>query len=353
MVGTVKGSPPRVSVLMPVWRAEATLDEALHDVRAQTREDWECVLVLDGVADASAEIARRHAAADPRVRVLELPHAGIVPALVAGLAACRAPLVARFDADDRMAPERLALQVAHLEAHPEVALVTCRVRFEVLAAPEAASPVDLARSGMARHAAWLDTLDTSARIRAARFIDAPVAHPAVTYRKAAVDAVGGYRAGPFAEDHDLWLRMFAAGLVFARVDDVLVTWRDGAHRLTRTDTRYADAERRALVHHHLLVPGGPAAGKRIRIWGAGEYGRRHAKELAARGAQVDDLLDIDPKKVGRRVAGGIPVVSADGLGPPDGRPILVAVATPGARAIIADRLDQRGYREDLDWWALQ
>lgn len=338
---------------MPIWRAEATLDDALDDLRAQTLSEWEGVLVLDGAADDSPSIARRHAAADPRLRVLEVPHAGIVPALVTGLAACRAPLVARFDADDRMAPERLALQVAHLEARPGVALVTCRVHFEVLATSPDAPPLDLARSGMARHAAWLDTLDTPERIRAARFIDAPVAHPAVTFRKAAVDAVGGYRAGPFAEDHDLWLRMFAAGLSFERVERHLVTWRDRADRLTRTDPRYADAERRALVHHHLLAPGGPAAGRRLRIWGAGEYGRRHAKELAARGAQVDELLDIDPKKVGRRVAGGIPVASAEALGPPDGRPILVAVATPGARAIIADRLARGGYREDHDWWALQ
>jgi len=349
---------PRVSVLMPVWRAEATLAGALTDLRAQTLTDWECVLVLDGAADASPSIAKHHAAADPRVRLLERPHAGIVAALTAGLAACRAPLVARFDADDRMDPERLALQVAHLDAHPEVALVTCRVRFEVLAPADSPSALDvpsadLSRSGMARHAAWLDTLDTPARIRAARFIDAPVAHPAVTYRKAVVDALGGYRAGPFAEDHDLWLRMFAAGMVFARVDRHLVTWRDRADRLTRTDSRYADAERRALVHLHLLAPGGPAAGRRVRIWGAGEYGRRHARELTARGAHVDDLLDIDPKKVGRKVAGGLPVVSADSLGPPDGRPILVAVASPGARELIAHRLAQRGHREDVDWWALQ
>lgn len=344
-----------VSVLIPVWRAESTLDEALADVRAQTLADWECVLVLDGAADRSPDIAHRHAAEDARIRVVEVPHGGIVPALVKGLSECRAPLVARFDADDRMAPERLALQVAHLDAHPELDLVTTRVRFDVITAPGAGPvpPADLAQSGMARHVAWLDTLDTPARIRAARFIDAPVAHPAVMFRRAAALAAGSYRNGPFAEDHDLWLRMLARGPVFGRVDDVLVTWRDRAERLTRTDTRYAAAERRALVHAHLLAPGGPCDGRRVRIWGAGEYGRRHASELVRRGADIDDLIDIDPKKVGRRVAGGLPVVAADGVGPPDGRAVLVAVASVGAREIISGRLTRLGYREDVDWWALQ
>ena len=339
-------STPRVSVLIPVWSAEATLAEALDDVLAQTIDDWECVLVLDGASDRSPDIAHAYAARDARIRVSERPHAGIVAALNAGLDACRAPYVARFDADDRMHPARLARQCDWLDAHPEVTLVTCRVAFGVIGDLS----FDVTKSGMARHAAWLDSLDSPAKLRAARFIDAPVAHPAVMFRRAAIAAAGGYRQGPFAEDHDLWLRLFARAAIFDTVPELLVTWRDRVARLTRTDPRYADAERRALVHTHLVDA---LAGRHVRIWGAGEYGRRHAKELARRGVVIDDIIDIDPKKVGRRVAHGVPVSAADALGPPDGRVILVCVAAAGARALIAAELTGRGYREDIDWLALQ
>jgi len=338
---------PIVSVVMPVWRAEATLADALADVRAQTLDAWECVFFLDGEDHRSRDVSPAFAADDPRFVVVSRAHAGIVAALEVGLAFARAPLVARFDADDRMDARRLALQVAHLARHPEVDVVTCGVTLERVG--------DIDNGGMRRHAAWLDTLDTPAKLRAARFIDAPVAHPAVVFRAAAVRAVGGYRDGPFAEDHDLWLRLFARGAVFDRVPERLVTWRDHAARLTRTDRRYADEPRRALVHTHLVAPGAPldpGSGRVGLVWGAGEYGKRHARELSARGARLSAFLDIDARKIGQRVH-GLPVLDAARLGPPDGRVALACVASPGARVVIAAELAARGWIEDRDWWPLQ
>jgi len=88
------------------------------------------------------------------------------------------------------------------------------------------------------------------------------------------------------------------------------------------------------------------------VWGAGEYGRRHARELIARGADVEALIDIDPKKIGRVIAGR-PVVGMEALERRDRRVVLAAVAARGARELIAQELTARGYVEDVDWWALQ
>jgi hypothetical protein len=205
---------------------------------------------------------------------------------------------------------------------------------------------------MARFVDWLNGLVTPADIRAARFIDAPVAHPAVTFRRDAVLGLGGYRDGPFPEDYDLWLRCFAAGLACGRVPDLVVEWRDRGGRLTRTDPRYSPDAARALKHRFLLE--GPlAGGRRCRVWGAGPYGRRHARDLGRAGALVDDLIDIDPRKVGRRVAGGRPVVGTDAVGPPDGRLILVAPASRGAREQVTAFLEARGHRVERDYLAVQ
>ncbi len=336
---------PRVSVLLPVHDAGSTLAEAIDSALAQTLADLELLVVLNGCTDDSAAIAASRAARDARVRLVELPEAGLVPALNAGLELARAPLVARHDADDVMHPERLARQVAALDAHPGWDVVACGVAYATLgdAAPG---------PGMQRFVAWLNALDTPEALRRARFIDAPVAHPSVVFRRRAVLEAGGYRDGDFPEDHELWLRLFERGAVFGKVPDVLQTWRDHPRRLTRADARYRELAFRRLRHAFLLS--GPLAGGRAcRLWGAGEYGRRHAAELLDAGARVDDLIDIDPRKIGQRSTRGLPVVAHEALGPPDGRLVLLCVASRGARELIVPFLEARGYRPERDWLPLQ
>src|SRR5262245_50060119 len=108
---------------MPVRDAGATLGEAMDSLLAQTFRDFEIVAVDDGSTDDSRARLEAYAARDARVRVLAGPAQGLVAALERGRAACRAPLIARMDADDVAAPERLARQVALLEARPELGLV--------------------------------------------------------------------------------------------------------------------------------------------------------------------------------------------------------------------------------------
>ena len=324
--------------------AEETLPGALGSIATQTLTDHEVILVLNGVTDDSTAIARAVAARDPRVRLLELPDPDLVGALNAGLQACRAPLVARFDADDLMMPTRLRDQLAHLTEQPDLTLVTSAVTCTAIGAPHPGP-------GMLRHVAWLNRLTTHEAMRAGRFIDAPVAHPAVTFRRDAILSAGAYRRGDFPEDHDLWLRLFEAGHRFGHTPGTLTDWRDRPARLTRTAAPYRDEARRTHVHRFLLS--GPLAGRRARVWGAGPFGKRHARELTAAGAAVDDLIDIDPKKIGRRVAGGLPVVHADSVGAPDGRLVLLAVGSRGARQEIIAYLAARGHQPERDYLALQ
>jgi len=335
---------PRVSVVLPVHNAEPFLGATLASISVQTLTDHEVVVVLNGCADASEGIAREHAACDPRVRLVELPRAGLVPALNCGLQEARAPIVARMDADDLMADTRLEQQVSALETHPDWTVVACGVRH--------ASAEGLRSEGMERHVAWLNGLRTPEQIRAARFIDAPVAHPSVAYRVREVIGIGGYRDGDFPEDHDLWLRLLGRGLAIGKIPEVLVEWRDRPDRLTRADPRYREEAHRRLRHEHLKA--GPLAkGRHCRIWGAGPFGRRHAKELRSLGVEIDDFIDIDPRKIGREVAGGLVVRGLESVGVPEGRMILLCVGSPGARDQIIGVLQARGHVCERDYVALQ
>jgi glycosyltransferase involved in cell wall biosynthesis len=330
-------------VLVPVWNAQTTLQAALRCALDQTLVDLELVVVLNGVTDGSGQIARDLAATDSRIRILERPEANLAEALQWGLERCRAELVVRHDADDHMEPNRVAAQVAALSAHADWTGVTCGVRCVGLGEAPGA--------GMARHVDWLNGLASPEDIMAARFIDAPLAHPAVSFRRDAVLEAGGYRDGDFPEDHELWLRLMEGGARFGRVDHELVHWTDRPDRFTRTDPRCRDEARRHLVHTY-LASGPLRGGRRVRVWGAGPFGRKHARDLQARFECVDSLIDIDPKKVGRTVAGGLPVVGLDDVGPPDGRMTLLAVGSPGAREEIKAFLEARGHVLERDFLPL-
>ncbi len=266
-------------------------------------------------------------------------------ALNHGLASAHGDLIARMDADDLMPELRLERQAIALDAHSEWTLCGGQVEYKPLQGHSEGA-------GMKAHVRWLNSLDTPTAIANARLIDAPVAHPSVMFRRTEIMAAGGYRDGDFPEDYDLWLRLFAGGHVFGKIHAPVLTWRDHANRLTRVDSRYASDRFRVLKHAHLLT--GPlASGRHCVVWGAGRFGRRHAKELVQAGARVDALIDIDPRKIGRRVAGGLPVIAASSLRGPDGRLILLAVASRGARQEIQATLDGLGHRPGHDYLALQ
>lgn len=219
-----------VSVLMPCYNAAATLDETLRSLAAQTHTDFEILAVDDGSTDGTLDLLSRWEGREPRLRVLAREHAGIIPALNAGLEACRGALVARMDADDLAEPERLAKQAAYMEAHPRVGLVASWV---------AGFPESELRAGFRIYIDWLNSLVSDADIKRELFVESPFAHPSVMYRKQLVERLGAYREHGWPEDYDLWLRMAAAEVTFAKIPEVLIHWRDHPTRLTRSDSRYS------------------------------------------------------------------------------------------------------------------
>jgi glycosyltransferase involved in cell wall biosynthesis len=81
--------PPLVSVIMPVYNAASTVEQAVRSLLRQTYTDLELVLVDDGSTDQS--VALVEAIADPRIRILGLHHGGIVQARNAGCHAASGP----------------------------------------------------------------------------------------------------------------------------------------------------------------------------------------------------------------------------------------------------------------------
>lgn len=329
-----------ISVLLPYRNAAATLDEAVTSVRADLGPEDELVLVDDGSTDAGPEIAGRHAASDHRVIRVTTPGRGIVGALERGLDACSGVHVARMDADDVTLPGRFAAQRALLDANATLGAVATRI--EAFGAPG---------PGMERYVAWQNTLLSAADHARAIFIEAPICHPATMLRRAALDAVGGYRAGDFAEDYDLWLRLVAAGWGIAKVPEVLFKWRIHAASLTWNDDRVGFENMRRLRARYLAGRLRTEAPRSFALWGAGQCGRRLARELEVHGMRPAYFIDIDPKKIGRTARGRAIVAMDAGIerARDSALVIVVAVAAAGARDLVRARLDRDGWVEGRDY----
>ncbi len=330
---------------MPCRDAAETLEEALGSILSQTFRDFEVVAVDDGSRDETPRLLQAWGRRDPRVRPLLRPRLGIVAALSEGLAACRAPLIARMDADDRAHRERLARQVAFLEAHPEVAVVGCLVE---------AFPPEEVREGFRIYLEWQNGLVTPEDIAREIFVESPLAHPSVMMRREWLARAGGYQEHGWPEDYDLFLRLHLAGARFAKVPEVLLWWRERPDRLTRADSRYS-VENFLRAKAHYLARGPLTERDAVLIWGAGQMGRRLSKHLLRQGVPLVAFVDIDPAKIGR-TRRGKPIISLADL--PDWwrryrRPaVLAAVGSRGARALIREQLTAMGLVEAQDWWAV-
>lgn len=107
----------RVSVVMPVYNAEATLSRSLESVLAQTHAAVELLLVDDGSSDASRAIIAAAATADRRVVPIPLSrNGGVAAARNAGIEAATGDFVAFLDSDDWWSPHKLAVQLRLMQA---------------------------------------------------------------------------------------------------------------------------------------------------------------------------------------------------------------------------------------------
>jgi glycosyltransferase involved in cell wall biosynthesis len=333
----VSAPPPRISVLLPARDAAATLPAALASLRRQREGAFECVLVDDGSRDATGAIAAAAARCDPRFRVLSMPPRGIVAALGAGLAACRAPYVARMDADDVAHRDRLAAQAAALDAEPGLVGVGCHVRIF----PRAAL-----RPGLRDYERWLRGIRTARDVARERFVECPLPHPTWMLRRASLEAFG-YRDRGWPEDYDLLLRLVATGARLGVVPRRLLAWRDGPARMWRTDRAYAPDRFLACKAHHLAA--GPLRhGCEYILWGFGGTGKALRRALAAEGKRVAAIVELHPRRLGEAIHGAT-VVRPDRIPSLPRLPVVVSVAGAFARAEIRAHAARLGLREGADF----
>lgn len=335
---------PQVSVLLPCFNAESTIEEALSSLAAQSYRDFEVLCVDDGSTDNTVSILEDWSQRDSRFVLVKKTHQGVIQAANTGLALCRTPLIVRMDADDRCHPDRIRLQREYLLDNPAVAVVGSLVN---------GFPAETVGEGFKLYYDWLNSLVTHEDISREIFIESPLANPSTAFRKSWIDQVGGYQDHGWPEDYDLWLRLYLAGAQFAKIPQVLLEWREHPERLTHQDSRYS-VENFLRAKAHYLAKGPARDRDAVFIWGAGMTGRRLSKHLVREGLPLTAFIDVDPKKIGstRR---GKPIISQDdllSLWKQYQNPILLAaVRARKALPLIRDNLKKMNLIEGKDWWA--
>lgn len=205
---------PTVTVLVPVYNAQAYLIEALASISAQTFRDLEILVIDDGSTDTSAQLLADFSRTEPRLRVLRQPNAGISAALNAGLAVARGEFIVRMDADDVMLARRVQTQVDFLLARPALGFCACDMNMIDSAGRVFGSYRPQPRS------------EPELRQMMADRLPIVYTHPTVTCRTALLRAAGGYdRRYEPCEDMQLFGRLLLAGHAGVVLPELLMHYR--------------------------------------------------------------------------------------------------------------------------------
>lgn len=119
---------PLISVVMSVYNDEKYIRESLDSLFGQTVQDFEIIIIDDCSKDHTVDIIRSYGEEKIRL-ILNEENKGLTKNLNSGLKLARGRYIARMDGDDICRPERFERQVAYLEAHPEIALISCRAHM--------------------------------------------------------------------------------------------------------------------------------------------------------------------------------------------------------------------------------
>lgn len=204
-----------VTVVIPAYNAARTIAATLESVMAQTRADWEAIVVDDRSTDDTCAIVKDLASRDSRIRLLALEKNNGAPAAPRnrGVESANSPWVAFLDSDDLWHPRKLELQLNVLaETNGSFSCTKMRDFADGATVVDAdiESPVKTRRIGFASH-----------RIKG-RIPASSVVVSTELARKFPFEEDPSYKA---VEDYHCWLRILHSGVHCIKLEEPLLNYR--------------------------------------------------------------------------------------------------------------------------------
>ncbi len=256
-------SAPTVSVVIPAYRAAATIGRAVDSVLAQTRPINNLLIIDDGSPDDTAAALAPYG---DRVRLLRKPNGGAASARNFGLDRCGGDLIAFLDADDYWEPHKLERQLGVLARHPELVAVAGRFYIE--------PPGRVRHLNRAGDPELFDRVWDRPPGPVAFAIARRVWTSALLARREALAGLRFDEGLSTAEDMDLWVRLVASAPVYM-LSEPLATAVQEPGSLSRGDPDRDCRNMLAVVRRHAALLGPAAA----RAWETDIYREWAARQL--------------------------------------------------------------------------
>lgn len=242
----MKTQSPLVSVLMPVYNAEAFLRPAIDGILSQTYTNFEFILINDGSTDRSEEIILSYS--DPRIKYHKQKNVGVARSLNNGIPMAKGKYTWRHDADDTCLPDKLEKQVNFLEENEQYDLCATQIAF-------------MTENG---NIAWKYRQPKAVYFKDKPYVTvqrehfdpySPITHATVLIKTEVLKSANGYRTEfKTAEDVDLWLRLlhdYKAAVVntcdyFVRLNKASATQTYGWKNKFYTDLAFEFYDQRTL-----------------------------------------------------------------------------------------------------------
>ncbi|MCT2401504.1 glycosyltransferase family 2 protein [Novosphingobium mangrovi (ex Huang et al. 2023)] len=186
-----------ITVVIPSYNHAHFLAAAIDSVLNQTLLPAEIIVVDDGSRDDPGAVVEKY----PSVRLIRHENKGLAAARNTGLDAARTAFLVFLDADDQLKPEALETGFDLLSQNPEA--VFCYGAYVIVTKENG-------ERGAAFRPVGADPFES--------FLTGNLVgmHATVMYRRSALAAIGGFRAGlPAAEDYDVYLRLSQTGPVLS------------------------------------------------------------------------------------------------------------------------------------------
>lgn len=202
-----------ISVFMGVYNPrEAYLKAAVESIGRQTFPHWEFLIYDDGSEEKAAEMIRKVAKTDPRIRLFRgEENRGLAYGLNVCIKAMRGKYGARMDDDDLSAPDRLSRLYEFLETHQEYGWAGSAARL------------------FDEQGVW-GRETVKERPKEEDFLAcSPYIHPSVMFRKEVLESAGGYRASGQTrrcEDYELFMRLHTSGYCGFNLQEPLLDYRE-------------------------------------------------------------------------------------------------------------------------------
>lgn len=205
---------------MPVYNSERFLRGSIDSLLRQTYSNFELIIVNDGSKDGSAEIIEEYASRDNRIKAFHKDNSGVVDTANFAASHATGEFIMRTDSDDVSFDNKLADLVEVALKNPNAILITGNIEV-----------VDENEEHLYKHL----VPPLNEEIKRAMYTYNPIANGATMIKRQAFEYVGRY-SDVFAEDFDLWVKLFNKG-DFVATDSTLYRWRVNPNGLTMSNNK--------------------------------------------------------------------------------------------------------------------